>query len=197
MSNLTKILINNSGENIQILNREVSDQESYLIPYCMWNKLADDTNIPNLIDVGSIVVNDGTRNLEAELAKRHIKLFNKPSLTSTIFTRAGTLLFDEWISYNEITPLVDLIIPEKCVVKYVTWSNNYTNRTFSLECYKNGTELENICGSISIEDSEDVCGYFSNLDIILNAGDKIQVKYKASLLNNADDLVLSVYTERF
>jgi len=68
-----KILINNSGETLQILRREVEDQSQYEIPHYFWDELSDNSDIADKIISGDLIVNNGDETLTAEVGLAHIQ----------------------------------------------------------------------------------------------------------------------------
>ena len=76
---LTKILKNNSGQELQILNRQVPDGDQYNVPYGQFAKLADSTYIEGLVNIGDIIVNNGTLDLNGASAISYLKLMEAPS----------------------------------------------------------------------------------------------------------------------
>jgi len=67
-----KILKNNSGDTLQILRRELADQESYDIPKYFWDELSDKEDIKSLVSSGDIIVNNGEEDLDSVVGLEHI-----------------------------------------------------------------------------------------------------------------------------
>jgi hypothetical protein len=68
-----KIVRNESGSTIQILNREMADTESYDVPPHMWAELAFDSDLHSLVTSGDFVINDGNVDLIAPVGLAHIQ----------------------------------------------------------------------------------------------------------------------------
>lgn len=60
---LRKIVKNISGQNLQVINVELLPAESYELPYSQWFKAADSDILKTDINLGLVILNDGTRDL--------------------------------------------------------------------------------------------------------------------------------------
>ena len=86
---LQKILKNQSGGLLQILNRNIDNGSQYAVPYQFWLDLAEDTSIDSLIQSGNIVVNDGTSDLSISEALELIKRFQFDSAEKITFDNSN------------------------------------------------------------------------------------------------------------
>jgi hypothetical protein len=106
---LIKILKNNSGAELQILNRQVANADSYNVPYGQFTKLADSEYIVTLVTSGGIIVNNGTLDLASSDAIAYLKLMEAPS-PGMSFSKVDTYLEvpinRQMIVYQEIEMLL-------------------------------------------------------------------------------------------
>ena len=105
----------------------------------------------------------------------------------------GWVSDDEWITYSELTPDIWIQLPFKCELMEYTWANKKTNRSFDLEFYKNGLNNSDIFLTEQIRNQE--YGYRTGINTMLNAGDRVRIKYKDQG-NNCSDLVVVLYLIR-
>lgn len=82
---ITKILRNVSGSTRNVLNRQLSNNESYTIPYSQWTKLADHQPTLDDIQSGVVVVNDGTSDLSVLDAFELIRRFDTQDANEVSF----------------------------------------------------------------------------------------------------------------
>jgi len=68
----TKILKNNTGSTMQILNRDIPEGGQYNVPHGKWDMLADDSSIITKIENQEIIVNNGEEDLPISVAKIHV-----------------------------------------------------------------------------------------------------------------------------
>lgn len=73
MGTITKIIRNESGGELTVGGVVLADSESYTIPQTQYTEWAFNPKIPNLIQSGDLVVNNGDTDLSAELGETHIK----------------------------------------------------------------------------------------------------------------------------
>jgi hypothetical protein len=90
MAQIVKILRNVSGATRNILNIEVADTASYVVPYNQWVKLTE--HQPTLDDIiaGLVIVNNGTTDLSVPNAFKLIKRFDVQDAEETPFDPTGT-----------------------------------------------------------------------------------------------------------
>lgn len=195
MSLLRKIIKNKSGETKNIMNCEIANNDEYDIPANLWLKLSGDILLHNEVSNGNFVVNDGEVDLSPELGVRHCKGLSPSPILGITFTYSGQIQNGSFLSYaNNMNQWI--LIPAKCVWTAWTWINDLPNRTFELLFYKNGLQEGNIFHTYSIENSESVGLYETNLNIILEAGDIIKIKHLDGVAP-PENLVCCFYIEVF
>ncbi len=102
---IIKILRNVSGSEIQILNRQVADGESYTVQYNFWLDLAEDEYIRTLVLAAQIIVNDGIGDLDPSTGASWIKTFEPSSFSyNKIPTNFGVIVPDgqQMVTYQQL-----------------------------------------------------------------------------------------------
>lgn len=102
---IIKILRNVSGSEIQILNRQVADGESYAVQYNFWLDLAEDEYIRTLVLAAQIIVNDGIGDLDPSTGASWIKTFEPSSFSyNKIPTNFGVIVPDgqQMVTYQQL-----------------------------------------------------------------------------------------------
>jgi hypothetical protein len=75
---ITKILKNRSAEELTIVNLVIPSDGEVLVEPTLWAKLMQQNDyIINLINAGTLIVNDGTSDLSAAKAIEHLYLFQE------------------------------------------------------------------------------------------------------------------------
>lgn len=89
MGYIIKILRNVSGSTKNILNRQLSNNESYTVPYGQWAKAVDENLLINDITNGLIIVNDGTSDLSPSNGIDHLKKYYIDTAEQTPFDNSS------------------------------------------------------------------------------------------------------------
>jgi hypothetical protein len=100
---ITKILKNTTNEDLYLINMEIPAHGQVFIEHTMWSKLIQNSYVFELIELGTIVVNNGSRDLSISQAIRHMYLFQDESPYggqhfSYRRVYAGSLV---WIPYDQ------------------------------------------------------------------------------------------------
>jgi len=83
---IIKILKNVSGSTLQILNRDIENNDSYDIPSHLWLELSGDAEIRTLVEDEDIIVNDGTNDLDITEGLNHLSKFQEDSAGAANFS---------------------------------------------------------------------------------------------------------------
>ena len=103
----------------------------------------------------------------------------------------GTMSNGDWVTYSNLVPASSVIIPAKCELREITWSNTRTSVEFDLEFYKNGrTTTKYVTRSVS--SGAESSGQFLSLSDPFDATDTIDIKY-IDQGTNASDLVIVLF----
>jgi hypothetical protein len=103
----------------------------------------------------------------------------------------GTVSNGDWVSYDNLTPDSRIILPVKCRLNELAYSNANTDRSFDLGLYKNGRP-GTLLDTLEVRNSQN--GYFTSLNQDFNIGDYLDIKY-VDKGNNASDLVLVLFIQ--
>ena len=101
----------------------------------------------------------------------------------------GTVSNNDWLAYSNLTPDASIVIPTKCELREVTWSNSSSNRSFDFVFYKNGRGTTPYA-TRSVRNSAAAYGAFSGLADAFSAGDTLDVRYADQGLNLNDAAIV-------
>ena len=108
-----------------------------------------------------------------------------------ILVMNGTISNGDWITYSNLTPNISIIIPSKCELREVTWSNSNTSVEFDLEFYKNGRTSTKYA-TREVRSGSTSAGQFLSLSDAFDATDTLDIKY-VDRGTNASDLVIVLF----
>jgi len=108
-----------------------------------------------------------------------------------ILVMNGTVSNGDWITYSNLTPSASIIIPTKCELRELTWSNRNSSVEFDLEFYKNG-RATTAYETREVRSGSATNGQFTGLDDSFDALDTLDIKY-IDQGSNASDLVLVIF----
>jgi len=108
-----------------------------------------------------------------------------------ILVMNGTMSNGDWITYSSLTPSAPIIIPTKCELREITWSNSRTSVEFDLEFYKNGRGTT-AYATREVRSGGASKGQFLSLSDAFDALDTLDIKY-IDQGTNASDLVLVLF----
>lgn len=132
-----------------------------------------------------------------------LSLFVDSNLDLGGFPRAGLPLVNngsqnnnDWITYSNLTPDAKITFPVKTRINEVTFANSNSDVEFDIQVYKNGIAGGNLVDTWSFDTGPGIdFGSLSNIDLDLEIGDWIRLKY-IDQGTNTSDLVLVVYFSR-
>ena len=117
------------------------------------------------------------------------------------FPRAGIALIangvvsnNQWVSYSELLPNVQIVFPVNTKLNELTWANTNTNVSFDLKFYKNGILDANLFYTYQVRNGT-TYGFQSGLNFTFNAGDWIRIKY-IDQGTNVNDFALVLWISR-
>jgi len=135
---MRKILYNKSGEELNILGRQISNDSSFEVPQQKWLDLAADIReqgqVYSWINSGDIVVNDGTRNLTSSRGLRWCE-----NLDSIEVSNNGVFEIEKFNKINFQGNIIVGIDGDELNVDAAGQSN--VGNIFSLDMIHNGTFL--------------------------------------------------------
>lgn len=102
----------------------------------------------------------------------------------------GTVSNGDWITYSNLTPNARIILPVKCRLQEVSWSNSRSSADFDYDLYKNGRGTGTLLDTLEIRNLQ--YGYFTSINQDFNAGDIIDIEY-IDQGTNASDLCTILY----
>jgi hypothetical protein len=114
------------------------------------------------------------------------------------FPRAGvrscynsTLPNNQWIGPNELLPNTPLLVlPVNTKLNEITWSNQSTNRAFTLKFYKNGKLAGNLFYTMTVTSPNPGYGYISGLNFAFAVGDVVYCYAQTTSAPSDTDLIL-------
>lgn len=101
----------------------------------------------------------------------------------------GTVSNGDWLAYSNLTPDATIVIPTKCELREVTWSNSNDNRSFDFVFYKNGRNTTPY-STRQVRNSSNNYGLFDSLSDPFDSGDTLDIKYVDQGLNISDAAIL-------
>lgn len=173
---LIKRLKNNSGSKLQILNRDTQHGEYYDVPYNKWLEAAESSTLESLIQSGSIVVNDGSSDLNASDGVELVKRFQFDAANKISFNNT-TNGFTSTNVQSAIEELKTLASKKRDFLHYQIIGNlNYNNYLYS------GSDLVSGLLTSSRRSGDASNGYrYSNSAPTLNAITGKVVKLNAAI----------------
>lgn len=142
---IRKILKNESGSDIFILTRTVSDQNEYEVPARLWDQLMDDEDVIVYITAGDIIVNNGTQDLSPIDGEAFVRRFQEdPNPTSMVgklycltFTKNASAQ-NKWLELGDgcNTNSTWAVLPFKSKLIATSVSNSNSGADFDIRLHK-------------------------------------------------------------
>lgn len=209
MAEMVKIIINNSGEQQEILGVQVADQDQYLVPKGKWLDLAEEDDIFDMVTSGDYIINNGTENLSSSSGLTWIKSLASDNSSQQNYDgpKGATIQLsfidngsntNEWLKlYGENIPSSQTfgILPFDCKLIGITWSNRYPNRDTEVELWVSGEgdgTIKTRVYSLPIIDKRYIYKTDFDPEILFDAGDKVGV-YAKDTGSNPNDVVVTLY----
>jgi len=125
---IIKIIKNKSLETIRFLGIDLSPNGEYNVPSCKWDKMRDIENIYDLIDAGTLVVNNGIKDLSASEGKHLIRIDQEEHICSLAIDRNNVDQDFDGTNWTELT------------AERILWdlNNNYNIETNEFTVPKDG-----------------------------------------------------------
>lgn len=101
----------------------------------------------------------------------------------------GTVSNNDWISYSNLTSNAVILLPLKCRIQEIAWSNNNSSANFDYKLYKNGRP-GTLLDTLQIRNLQ--YGHFDSLNYDFKSGDTIDIQY-IDQGTNASDLCTILY----
>lgn len=143
----------------------------------------------------SIPFDNSTNGFTADMVQPAIE---EARQTAEGFPRAGirstynsTLGNNVWLGPSELLPNTPLLIlPLKTKLNEITWSNQSTNRVFTIKFYKNGKLAGNLFYTLTVTSPNNGYGFVSGLNFLFDPGDVIYAYANTTTAPSDTDLIL-------